>query len=65
MTNTDSGEELRNLARNLFAKDEPDERDAPDPATANLVPLEGSNPATHTTDMQELIRDLFAPNPDA
>ena len=49
MTNTDSGEELLQLTRNLFAKDA----------------SEGEEKPPDTDDMQELTRALFAPDPDA
>jgi len=67
MTDIDSGEELRNLARNLFAKDasEGEEPAPPDPATANHVPGEGNNPTGEAHDMHALVKSLFYPDPDA
>ena len=59
MTDIDSGEELRNLARNLFAQDEPDEPAPPDPATANVVPGEGNNPTEPGHDLHTWVAALF------
>ena len=61
MTDIDSGEELRNLARNLIAKDasEGEEPAPPDPATANYVPGEGTNPVGEAHDMRAWVESLF------
>ena len=72
MSNNDTdseGDPARAFARALFAKDasEGEELAVPDPAMANHVPGEGTNPATHTdpTDMRDFTIALFAPDPDA
>jgi hypothetical protein len=67
MSNTDTEDDpMRALTKALF-KDEPDEPAAPpDPRPGNFVAREGDNPSSKDAgDERELVRQLFAPDPDA
>lgn len=63
MTDIDSGEELRQLAKALFAKDASEGEAPPDPAMGNVVPAEGTNPTGEAHDMRAFVKALFAPDP--
>lgn len=65
MTDDQDEDELRDLTRAMFGRDDPQTTDTTEtpPLDGNQVPVEGGNPApTRVDDLREFARQLFAPD---